>query len=268
MKRYIRASFDSSMPEWFKSQKSIMRDLRWDYNLATDKAKFVTSKPNGAEGKDYLTVYNLGDGIVYIPGVNEWHTININGRNRRLENVSKKKLLELAQDIAYIDLSNSDRFEKRERYQDPRMNSDDRYAGQIKGEDGEWFTQVDYGGKRDKSGYRIPAPEDRIKNLYQRYPEKLTSQLDALYDDIIETQSLLQSFSFKDSPKGYGSSYSKAYGKFGKAIDSYRDLLYDVDRAGDFSNASGYDVRSILRTIEEIHTYLIEASDPFTKENY
>jgi hypothetical protein len=265
MKRYIKASFDSSMPDWLRN--ALRNDISY-INSALRMRKVALDKLvvyDDTIGNNSTPVYKLidddGNINVYIPGINDNMEIHINGRNRSFGKISRKTLESLADDIVYINLSDPNiKFEVREKYKDPRINSFGYYGGQYKHDDNWVVMQPRYMERqRDKSGYEIPSPSDKLRNLYRRYPEKITEKLDAMYDEIIDTQSLLQSFEFKNSPEDYYSqsnAYSTAYTNFGKAVDLYRTFLNDMRSAGDFSNTDDFVMNRIYNTMKEIRKYL------------
>ena len=252
MKRYIHASFDASMPEWLKKKltskssfnNSLKENLLKKHRIALDKVRFL-DHPSDLSQPVYNIAADWGN-VVYIPGVNDDDTLVINGRNRKLGSIAKSKLPELASDVVYMDLGEEgSRFEKKDKYRDPRYtyrhNDRGDYAGQYKkapylgnGEYGpeEWSktgrTPSNESRARDKSGYRILSPEQKIADYYTKFPDRITDKVDQIYNRIIEVRTKLAS---ADIPTNTDS-LSRAYRRFSDAIDTYNDMfrLLDEDR--------------------------------------
>lgn len=247
MKRYVKASFDASMPEWLRTKLlskygSFKSRLMKKYGVALDRANFMDRGRPG-DIPIYLIESDYGN-EVYSPGVNDDETITINGRNRKLGSIAKSKLPEMAIDMVFVDVSDSDNLiPKKDRYKDPRYSyrkSDKgQYAGQYKrrpylgnqqyGEE-EWSTKgitpSNERRARDKSGYIVPSPEEMIANYYSKFPDKITSKLDSLYVRLEEVKGELMSAPF-NTPSDFNERYSidNMYTDFGRAVSEYRNLL-------------------------------------------
>jgi hypothetical protein len=170
MKRYIRASFDPSMPDWLRY--AISNDVsgikyglhsKYGNRIAFDKMK-VFSEP---VGNDFTPIYKLTDNCgnmqVYIPGVNDGHRIGVIGgsiyKKYEFGHIDIDTIKSIAEDIVYVDLSDElNKYTPRKKYKDPRYNFDSEYAGQYYSDlDERWIVNdvKDFPRKRDKSGYLI-----------------------------------------------------------------------------------------------------------------
>lgn len=296
MKRYIRSSFDASIPDWLRKQLSVGRkglktDLISKYRIALDKAKFLDS-PTANSLPVYLLNSNWGK-IVYIPGVNDDETITINNRTRKLGSVAKSTLKDYIIDAVYVDLDDpNSTFATKERYRDPRYtyryNAKGEYAGQYKHAqylgDGKYGPEVwEDSGKfpsnerraRDKSGYRVPSPQEKIAEYYTKFPQRMTDKIDAIYDSIIEVKQELMDADFNgpfDRDRQYNDAalnIASAYRMFSDVISRYRNLLsylnsnrefrrYNLDTdyyMKEFSNTIAYikqDLKEIKKMLAQI----------------
>lgn len=254
MKRYIHASFDTSMPEWVRRSltgkfSNLRSKLIKKYGIALDRAQFLDQPTANS-----LPVYHLATDYgthVYIPGVNDDETATFNKRNRKLGSLAKSSLPNLAVETVYIDLDDPNNMvEKRERYQDPRYTYrySDRgdYAGQYKhapyignGEYGpeEWSKAGKVPSNerraRDKSGYKVPSPEERISDYYTKFPQKVTDKVDAVYDSIMEVKQELLNSDFNkpvdDRYNDAATNIASAYRTFSSVVSRYRNLLSLLD---------------------------------------
>ena len=213
MKRYIRASLSESMPSWLRSRLSAKRGS-WEYNkfkdsllkkyrIALDRAEFL-DQPTSNSLPVYLIRDDYGNAI-YAPGINDDSTVTLSGRNRKLGAISKNTLPKYVDDVVYIDLDDpNNTFEKREKYQDPRYsyrhNERGKYAGQYMKkkymghdehfnsiyEDEGWsakgMTPSNERRARDKSGYKVPSPEEMVAQYYIKFPERVTQKIDRVYN--------------------------------------------------------------------------------------
>lgn len=291
MKRYIRASLSTSTPEWLRRAltNDFGKTLSKRYNVALDRVKFADVEPEGRS----LVIYNINSGhgyrIVYAPGVNDGEEMEINGRWRKLGSVAKSKLPQMAEDIAWIDLDDpNNTFERRSKYKDPRYEyrySDrGRYAGQYREREylgngeygvGEWSrygrTPSNERMHRDKSGYKIPRPEDMIARFYSKFPEKMTERVNSVYEMIKDVQNELMQSDF-NSPTRYSNKFRNAYARFGDAVDQYRNLL-DGMRSGEYDSRS-WDaeygagrfsgaLKSIKSDLEDVRDHLAEVEKEY-----
>lgn len=289
MKRYIRAAFDASMPSWLKSfwRGNRAADLAKRYKVGLDRAKILDYDP-GTE--KVLTIYNIKPDYgttVYIPGINDDQEERINGRYRKLGNISKSKLPMMSQDIAYIDLTDpSNLVETRERYQDPRYIYDGyskkgeyggqyaykKYIGDGKYEDEPTWTSTGKRGRRerssrDKSGYVIPSPESQIARYYSMFPDRITAKTDAVYQELTELRDKLFSFDFSGPAKrDWGSNdYRNALSYFSSAVDSYQRILKKLSNMDitDMDEFSLYGIKDLTRDLTDIRSDIQQSNTYF-----
>lgn len=218
MKRYIRASYDSSMPSWLKSEagKEALSYLNQSY--AMSQAKF-----SKVEEPDSVPIYLLDDTYkeetrwgetyktpagqyVYVPKLMGGYGrhIPVGDRYRALATAAKARIQEHIIDTVYMTAPTRQSAREDRGYVDPRYaqswgDSHPKYMGQTpefptayNKETGKWETtstrhaDADWyqpssgwdAKKRDKSGYEIPNPADLYSKLYKRFPERLKSRLD------------------------------------------------------------------------------------------
>ena len=290
MKRYIRASLSPDIPDWLRRSLAhdFGKELSRKFNVALDRVKFLDYQPEGRSLPVYL-IDNGYSGIVYAPGVNDSQEMQINGRWRKLGSVAKSKLPDMATDMAWIDLDDEgNTFKRRNKYEDPRYSyrysPEGKYAGQFRRrnynretgeyEVGEWsergMTPANESQARDKSGYKVPKPEEMITRFYSKYPEKVTQKIDEMYDRIKDVQSELMAADFK-SPTRYSSKFRNAYSRFGDAVDEYRHLLESLGEDGTLSEAKMYrdpeyayshfanNIKAIKRDLNDTLKYLAES---------
>ena len=275
MKRYIRASFDASMPSWLKDKLTQSRYPNYaqrfvdKYGIALSDAKFTTAPTGNA-----LPIYNIVSGSsrrVYIPGLNDDEEIVINNRYRKLGKISKSTLEDLVDDVVYVDLSEN-RIPKKESYKDPRYsyyhNFKGRYAGQYYDKNrGEWRTQLPSNEvhSRDKSGYQVPSPESQLRRYYQMFPEKITAKVDKLYNRILEVRDKVLAPELINTPRDYNENMSigNAMYRLRDAIDEYRNLLADLKKF-DSATADDYYISQISDSMKLISDRLDEAEHNLT----
>lgn len=299
MKKYIRASLSPSMPSWltreFANSRTFYNGLKSKlldrYRVSLDTAEFSQDVP---ESGNYLTFYLLNTDYgqkVYCPGVNDDASEEINGRYRKIGSIAKSKLAGMSSDIVYLDLDNPNNVHpKKDRYRDPRYsyrhNERGDYAGQYRrrpylgdgkyGDDG-WstsgMTPANERRARDKSGYVVPDPEDLIARYYEKFPNRITDKVDALYDKMITIQQKLTSTDFKKA-RSYGSSDMRnAYSTFGSAVSDYQELLYKLEESNNTSKSNSWNrwstsdiskhVSYIQNKLDDVETYLARfAEDP------
>lgn len=261
MKRYIRASITTSAPDWLRRElkSSFGKELVRKKGIALERAEFLDHEPE--EGHVSLPIYLLRDDYgnkIYAPGINDQFEAIINRRTRKLGSIAKSKLPEMAVDVVWLDLDDPvNKAERGTRYQDPRYSyyrndTKGKYAGQYKRreyighgeyEDAGWSEEglrpSNESRSRDKSGYKVPTPEDMITRFYSKFPERITQKVDSVYDQIIETRDEIINSDFK-SARRYGSNYRNALSRLGEAIDTYRNLLDDISENGTLKEADIY----------------------------
>ena len=292
MKRYIRASMSDSLPSWASRalrgtrgyNDSLGTKLVRRYNIALDKVQALDHEPDGRSLVMYLMPKypdneNMNINFVYIPGVNDDAEMQINGRWRKIGSVAKSKIPGMALDVAWIDLDDpNNTFVSRNKYEDPRYtyryDSKGQYAGQYKrtnynvdtherefaGWSQSGMTPSNESKARDKSGYKVPKPEEMIQRFYTKFPEKITDKIDEVYAQIKDMQSVLLDADF-NSPTRYSSKYRNAYTRFGDAVDEYRQLLNSFGKSD--GSESKYDryYNSFASQISSIKHNLADAAD-------
>lgn len=290
MKRYIRASIDPSAPDWLKKALagSFGQDLVKRAQVALDKANF-SKEPTGSNTLPIYLLETDYSNSVYAPGINDSEEATINGRWRKLGSIAKSKLPQMAVDTVYVDLDDpANKYERRTKYQDPRYEyrySDrGRYAGQYRRheyvgngeyEDAGWSeygrTPSNETKHRDKSGYKIPKPEDMIARFYSRFPERITEKVNKVYAKLLDAQRELMSSSFNNVGQEWGdTNIRNAYSRFGDAVSEYKRLLYMVqnrrdEKTGELTNrygrGEGYSefsnqIKSIDSDLEDVREFL------------
>lgn len=266
MKRYIRASYDSSMPDWLKSEagKRALGNLTDRY--AISQAKFSRNPSDGGipihllddvykEDTRWGETYKTKEGQhVFIPSMS-WGSndryFDTGASYRSIPSAAKSRLKEHTIDTVYMTAPERKEFwEEREQYRDPRSLSYSRgghpqYAGQYpeydehrNPETGEWEKDTEpsswevrrdwSGDRRDKSGYVIPNPEDLYDKLYQRFPDRLKGR-------IAEVQSVLDEYYDKlnEAKTAMFSQFDIRKGKtpFSRYAKPYETSTYYLDYA-------------------------------------
>lgn len=286
MKRYVKASISESTPDWLKRKlvnrgwgNSFKQKFLDRYHIALDRATYehtpstyVNTIPIYLLSVDYGTT-------VYAPGVNDDDSESINGRYRKLGSIAKSKLPTMAEDIVYVTLSDENTFDKKDRYKDPRYtyrySTRGDYAGQyMKQEydsdtkeykDAGWSstgkTPANESRARDKSGYKIPSPSERLTAYYTKFPERITNKVDNVYDKLVDVKSELVNADFRSTDIDI----SKAYRYFSDALSDYKRMLTDVAQQDRFSknnvSIDDYFIRSISRTAQAITSRLNDVLD-------
>ena len=224
MKRYIRASYDSSMPSWLKDNAGLVALDSLKYRYAMSKAQFFdTPQENSIPLHLLEDVYKETRGwggrgtykkpvgqYVYVPDISNGYDMFLKSGNgyRRLSTIAKSKLNDHIIDTVYMVAPLRREIRETRDYVDPRYDNNWEYMGQYKHEaykydrelgesvrdpeNDEWIMPFTYSNdKRDKSGYSIPKPEDLYRRLYARFPDRLKSRvneakaiLDEYYDKI------------------------------------------------------------------------------------
>ena len=281
MKKYIKASLSESTPDWLLKKlntrySTLKNKMLQKCNIALDKATYTDEKTSSECMPIYLLGVDYGT-TVYIPGVNDDDSESINGRYRKLGSIAKSKLPEMAIDVVYIDLGDPNNIAPtKERYQDPRYtyrySPDGKYAGQYKktrydretheeypdGWSEKGMTPANESRARDKSGYKIPSPEERLANYYSKFPNKITNKVDALYQKLLDTRQLLFEADFNSPARDrwddtVNIDYSKAYRKFADAVDDYREALRDLKNLNlDDGVYNSYEISRFANTITDI----------------
>lgn len=181
MKRYIRASYDNSMPDWLRGQE-VLNELKENYAMA--EAKFY-SKPQ----PNCITIYLLKTAYVNTTKRN-WRkrypeTIHTEVTNYAYCPESSADISILVGDTYYRPQYNMnksavkstfDSLVRRKTYMVAPLRSDVRseHYEDPRSTEGPSYIQ------RDKSGYRIPDPHDLYSRLYAKFPDKANSKLESI----------------------------------------------------------------------------------------
>lgn len=289
MKRYIKASFSESTPEWLKRRlqrkgfDSFKDKFLQKHRIALDKANY-TSEPSSSKDIPIYLLKTDYSSTIYAPGVNDDETTYINDRYRKLGSIAKSKLPYMAEAVVYIDINDPANIApQKERYQDPRYtyrySNQGSYAGQYKKrnynydtkeyEEGGWsdkgMTPSNESRARDKSGYKIPSPEQRLTEYYEKYPDRIRNKIDNVYDLLIETKQMLMDADFNTglANRYYQDNIGTAYRRFSDAIYDYRKLLTELDSSGKLDEYNirhfGQSISSLKRQITEVQELLSES---------
>lgn len=263
MKRYIRASYDPSMPSWLKNEAGKDALEKLTSYVAISEAKFYPTPQEGSipiyllddtykESRSWGETYKTPAGqYVYVPDIpySYWSRFLSTGeRFRSLDTVAKSRLQQHIIDTVYMvaPLRSSIRNERGE-YVDPRSNIEYhngnrrfKYAGQYpeyegyRNEDGQWVkptAPTSYSDKgrngRDKSGYEIPRPEDLYRRLYARFPDRLKGRIN-------EAKAVLDEYydKLEEAKNTYFSKYDIRKGKSPKYYgNAYEAPVYKLQDA-------------------------------------
>lgn len=281
MKRYIRASFDPSMPDWLKKAFNNKYAFNADkftknFGVSLSEAKFSDTP---AEKSVPIYLLDLGNGTqVYVPGFNDDTTVYINNRARKLGSIAKSKLEDMTADIVYMDRLSAP-LPKDHGYQDPRRYYNSRYtdkqgnyAGQYQRYNGEWSSAGSIGPTevraRDKSGYVVPDPKEQLARYYDMFPEKVTDKVEKIYQRLLEVKDKVLSSDRINTPVSRDENFSitNAMYRLGDAINAYRELLrtaksVTVDDLNSWSKQHliqtvSSEIREISRQLDEAEKYL------------
>lgn len=291
MKIYIKASFDASMPQWLKNEfvrKGWGRNIRGDYfvdkfGVALSDAVF-TDAPSGSNSLPiYLLKTDYGTSV-YIPGLNDDDTAQFSGRSRKFGTIAKSKLASMSEDVVYLDLD-ANKVDK-STYEDPRYIYDRNgrkgkgsYGGQYYSEySGTWKNGRARSERRDrdKSGYRIPSPEEQLTRFYTKFPERVTQKVDALYEKLISVRDQVLSDDMLNTPfdRKESTNVGNAMYRLKDAIEAYRKLLATLnsDRQLSGKDEYGWDdkdaIKSFSESVKAISNYLDEAIDDMQRGGY
>ena len=300
MKRYVKASFDNPIPEILMSDKYLFTALD-EAGYDVKKLKFYTKKPNEVATPVYVLDVSTKSPrhpyVVWIPGVyNDTQEIYdlYSDKYRKIKSIAKKKLPIV--DTFYVDLTGGFKAE-RDHYRDPRYVYNERagmrtlstagsyvklrqgqgaYGGQEKDLYGRWTSKGAYsygenGYKRDKSGYAIPNPRDRLIKFYtsDEGVQALKQRVQGVYDSLINLRQTIFDLDFTafgklpqaDDFYSYSySAYAKVLRDFGTTCQRYRKALTYIEHIDDItdylerrsaiSNAFGK-VKSVEHDIKE-----------------
>ena len=283
MRFYVNASFNNAdtIPDWLKKDKSALKVLN---NAGYDLYNLSLKPKKTGKLEDNIVIYYIHDpdsyrypDFVWIPGLyNDGHSMR-NPRNGDWTDVKyiAKKNLDI-RGVLYAVKADSRKPEK-EKYVDPRYGINDgygnhkqpKYMGQYK-RNGTWSSKgardVSWDDKtaRDKSGYKIPKPEDRVAGYYSKglADDRLRSKIDNLYEELQDLKEDIFSldvdsyFERNDLP-GYYSTGDRAYleifGQFAQAVRDYKSMLKQVDSLKELPESNKVAItKNILSKIKDI----------------
>lgn len=264
MKRYIKASYDSSMPEWLKGQQ-ILDDLKQHYALA--EAKFYNKPQDNS-----IVIYLLKSAYINTVKRN-WYTgykttehtamVDYAWSPESTQDISilvGDRYIRIDSEINMNKLSVKEAFKhniKRKTYMVAPLRSDIRSEHYEDPRD----MGADAYPLRDKSGYVIPDPQELYERLYAKFPDKSNDKLEDVgvtledyYNVLNECKDKVFNIDIRKG-RGYGDNlganrinlgafnkvvthYGWAYADFEKLISSGSDpkilskLIQSVDRLG------------------------------------
>lgn len=255
----LMEDFDSSMPNWLMRGIKMYNDKRTsghkdlNYIMPLDSMKWVV-EPFPEKGKmgeigdnEYIALLvdksgdnHLGNYIVYFPaahiGIDE--TIEINGRNRRIDSMSLKALAPYVKEYAHTiggETSIQDVRQKRLDRQNTMSGSIDRIRDEDRYEHA-------YADKFDKSGY-IVDPNKYKRLLAQLKHEDYANRLNDLFIVLSDVRNKFKEFMSKDSMipepgSGYGrgrqfDSANKAFRFYDSALDYYNNAVKTLEKIKD-----------------------------------
>lgn len=289
MYRYIKASFDNAIPDWLRQDKWALKALN-KAGIDLKNAEFSNSRQGKA--KENYTVYlvkgtkdrSRHEPFVWIPGIyNDDRYVGIKDWNRRgydpttgkyqYGNVVDKAVKYVAKkdldigDVIYINI-NDNKKAPRESYKDPRYaytTSGPQYAGQYfqkahtnwKGEEipDTWETR----SGRDKSGYEIPNPKQRLRDFYNteegtnRRADKAKKQFDGIYAQLKTLKTRLSGMTPKGDDLGDYTAFrslGRAYDYFSDAVEAYNNALETIESY----EKSGYSMWGSYNVDQALHS--------------
>ena len=284
MRFYVNASFNNAdtIPDWLKKDKGALNVLNKNgydlHNLSLNPKKTGKLDEN-------LVIYYIHDSdsyrqqdFVWIPGLyNDGHSMRnpYNGDWTDIKYIAKKNLD--IRGVLYA-VKADNRKPERERYVDPRYSVEDhygrptspKYMGQFKDKrTGSWSSKGareiswDEKSARDKSGYRIPRPEDKIATYYGGIASgKLDKKISDIYEELQDLKEDIFSldidsyFERNDLP-GYYSTGDRAYqeilSQFAQIVRSYKSMLKKVDSLKELPEQNRTStVKDIVSTVKNI----------------
>lgn len=290
MKRYIKASFSSSVPSWLAKDKRAIEALN-RAGVDLHNATFSTER-TGKMG-DNIVIYHIKqpsayqqrasykknnpdaeinyNEFIWIPGVyNDDHYVSFinydrydpymhdyRTSDRAVKYFSKKELNII--DTAYVYSAGANIKNPRKSYTDPRYDESGHYLGQqiIPGnwhwegnervdEPGHWSKQGVYYGRydrypsenpfRDKSGYAIPNPKDRLKKFYEssegmnKRIKIVRKQLDSIYSQLEDAKENIFNFVLPRGEREDYRKYRELYEYLDSALSYYEKTLEKLEK--------------------------------------
>ena len=294
MKRYIKAAFDTWVPDWLKDDKNALSALSRQ-GIDLRNANFSTSKTGRAD-EQYVIYYlenpryRSVEKLIWIPGIyNDEHRMDnpYDNSYTAIKYIPKKYLP--IKDVVYVNIRDNQK-PSRERYQDPRYDSHGHYAGQYYEKPSSWSeggwsssgrktSTGRYGGgqKRDKSGYIIPNPDERLLNFYSSKEGlgRLADKVSSTYESLVDLRNRLFEVDFSNFGKNYdgesdysSTAYQNMMEMFGRSVRDYRIALNNLESAKKYADSEDgwynrhtvqhtfQDLKSIQRNIERIQKIL------------
>ena len=218
MKRYIRASYDPSMPDWLKGHPTL-KAIGKDYALSeakfystpmADSLKimlldpvYLRTKRSRGWGMYPETVYKTVHNYVYCPeypaSVRGELCIKAGDKHYALQSVGRTRAGKAAYEnsikqVVYM-VAPRRRDIRPTPYEPDRVLNGDEY--------------------RDKSGYVIPNPEDLYARLYGKYPDRVVERAKKLKPILDQYYYILDAY--KDIVTG---------------VDIIMGIGYDIDKFG------------------------------------
>lgn len=286
MRFYVNASFNNAdtIPDWLKKDKGALKVLN---NNGYDLYNLSLKPKKTGKLEDNLVIYYIHDpdhyrypDFVWIPGLyNDTHSMR-NPRNGDWTDVKymAKKNLDI-RGVLYA-VKEDSRKTRRERYVDPRYSINDgysnykqpRYMGQYKDKrTNSWSSkgarEISWDEKtaRDKSGYKIPKPEDKIATYYSSFASgNLDRKINDTYEELQDLKEDLFSldidsyFERNDLPGYYStgdSAYQELFSQFAQAVRKYKSVLRQVDSLKDLSEQNRVGaVKNIISGVKDIES--------------
>lgn len=164
----------------------------------------------------------------------QWEISNpfILNANKNASGNPRKWLLDNALNIAIIKKSDNKKPEK-DHYIDDRnvknyrLSKHQKYAGQRAYTRDGVTTYYGTSG-RDKSGYVIPDPTDKLKKLYQINLDNYADVIKRYYNKLTNIKSRVFDIDIEDVSDN--SEYYKLLSRLGESVESYKNLQKSIDR--------------------------------------
>lgn len=322
MKRYIRASFSNSIPDWLAKDKSAIDALN-RAGVDLHNATFGTMR-TGKMG-DNIVIYRIKqpsayqqttsykkdnpnakinyNEFIWIPGIyNDDHYVSYINYDRydyathEYKTSSKavkyfsKKDLNIINNV-YVYNGGANIKDLKKPYTDPRYDERGHYLGQqmIPGkwhwegnerveEPGHWSQQGVYYSPwdrqpsenpgRDKSGYAIPNPKDRLKKFYEssegmnKRIKMIRTKLDSIYSQLEDAKDNIFNFVLPRGEREDYRKYRELYEYLDKAISYYDSALEKLEKLERHSSQDtldrwdASDVQYALNDLKHVQEYI------------
>ena len=332
MKKYIKASFDASMPDWLRKDRFAIAALN---DAGIDLANCVFSREKRGKMGDNYVVYRIHqpsayqqtklykehnpdaeisyNDFIWIPGIyNDDRYVGFIDYNKYDYRIHDYRTSDKAvkyypkKDLNIIDTvyiyKATNKKPKRAHYEDPRYDSNGNYAGQAmipdeyRGygenrklvEPAHWSrggSEVSYGGRReeapyrDKSGYTIPNPKNRLEKFYNtkegmtRRVGVIRTNLDSVYTQLEDIKDRVFNSILPRGSRDDYRSYSVLYEYLDRAIGYYEgalNLLEKLDKYGISESdwSSSYNVSEALSLLKKAQQYVADLNKMLDKQQY